>query len=409
MIITDQPEPLLFTKLLGLKATFLSLIGATIVFALTIHYQSIYQTQWQEKLNSITYLLYGVLVITALFSAQFNRSRVTLLCLLWGLFLATNNYALPWSKWLTANNQWLILCGGGLLVLLALIKDRGLISVHGVKRLIFIALCGALAYGWLMLADIVAPMLPKHQITTTLLPLMSLKIPLAIMALLLLWQSLRQSSLTLTTLLTGFIVWCLMHFQVISLSWVAVISVLVIHHLLIVIIDAYFLAYRDDLTGLASRRALNQLALSLGRKYTVAMLDIDHFKKFNDTYGHDIGDQVLKLVAAKLAKVKGGGKVFRYGGEEFTIVFPRKTVEQCLPQLDALRQSIADYGMVVRKPQRKTKQDRKAEPPGEKTVSVQISIGVTSRNGKQQFEQALKEADLALYRAKKKGRNNVSV
>ncbi len=408
MIITDQPEPLLFTKLLGLKATFLSLIGATVLFALTIHYQSIYQTQWQDKLNVITILLYGVLVITALFSAQFNRSRVTLLCLLWGLFLVTNDYSLPWSTWLTANNQWLILCGGALLVLLALIKDRGLISVHGIARLIFIALCGALAYGWLVLVDMAAPMLPKHQITTTLLPLMSLKVPLAIMALLLLWQSLRQSNLTLTTLLTGFIVWCLMHFQVITLPWTAAIGVLVIHHLLIVIIDAYFLAYRDDLTGLASRRALNQLALSLGRKYTVAMLDIDHFKKFNDTYGHDIGDQVLKLVAAKLAKVKGGGKVFRYGGEEFTIVFPRKTVEQCLPQLDALRQSIADYGMVVRKPQRKTKQDRKGNPPPEKTVSVQISIGVTSRTGKQQFEQALKEADLALYRAKKKGRNNVS-
>ena len=398
----------MFAKLIGLKATLLSLIGATVMFALTIHYQSIYQAQWHDKLALITYLLYGMLIITAVFSAQFNRSRVTLLCLLWGLFLTTSDYDLPWSKWLIANNQWLTLCGGGLLMLLALIKDRGLISIHGVARLIFIALCGALAYGWLMLADMAGPMLPEHQITTTLLPLMSLKIPLAIMVLLLLWQSLRQSSLTLTTLLTGFIVWCLMHFQWITLPWTAVIGVLVIHHLLIVIIDAYYLAYRDDLTGLASRRALNQLALSLGRKYTVAMLDIDHFKKFNDTYGHDIGDQVLKLVAAKLGKVKGGGKVFRYGGEEFTIVFPRKTVEQSLPHLEELRQAIADYGMVVRKPQRKTKKERKAKPPGEKTVSVQISIGVTSRKGKQQFEQALKEADLALYRAKKSGRNNVS-
>ena len=85
----------MFAKLIGLKATLLSLIGATVMFALTIHYQSIFQALWQDKLAVITYLLYGVLVITALFSAQFNRSRVTLLCLLWGLFLTTSDYALP--------------------------------------------------------------------------------------------------------------------------------------------------------------------------------------------------------------------------------------------------------------------------------------------------------------------------
>lgn len=139
------------------------------------------------------------------------------------------------------------------------------------------------------------------------------------------------------------------------------------------------------------------------------MLDIDHFKKFNDTYGHDIGDQVLKLVASKLAQVKGGGKVFRYGGEEFTIIFSGKSPEQALPLLEAVRQAVQDYKVVIRQAQRKTKKSRTGKNTSNvKTVSVTISIGVAARVDKLNFEQTLKQADQALYRAKKSGRNNVS-
>ena len=58
----------------------------------------------------------------------------------------------------------------------------------------------------------------------------------------------------------------------------------------------------------------------------MAMIDVDHFKKFNDTHGHDIGDQVLKLVAARLAQVEGGGIAYRYGGEEFAVLFPDRPI-----------------------------------------------------------------------------------
>jgi len=75
---------------------------------------------------------------------------------------------------------------------------------------------------------------------------------------------------------------------------------------------------------LPSRRALIERLPSLGRRYTVAMVDVDHFKNFNDTYGHDAGDQVLRMVASRLGEVSGGGTAFRYGGEEFTILFPGK-------------------------------------------------------------------------------------
>ena len=70
------------------------------------------------------------------------------------------------------------------------------------------------------------------------------------------------------------------------------------------------------------------------------MVDIDHFKKFNDTYGHETGDQVLRLVASKLASVTGGGRAYRVGGEEFSILFPGKSVKEVLPHLELLRSVI---------------------------------------------------------------------
>src|SRR5229473_3561737 len=84
---------------------------------------------------------------------------------------------------------------------------------------------------------------------------------------------------------------------------------------------SYVLAYHDELTGIRGRRAFNESLLSLDQQYAIAIVDIDHFKHFNDTYGHDTGDHVLRMVAARLADVGGGGQAFRCGGEEFAILF----------------------------------------------------------------------------------------
>ena len=91
-----------------------------------------------------------------------------------------------------------------------------------------------------------------------------------------------------------------------------------------VIESSYLLAYHDELTTLPSRRAFNDSMQRLQQPYSIAVVDIDHFKKFNDTYGHDTGDQVLRLVASNLARVTGGGRAYRCGGEEFNILFPGK-------------------------------------------------------------------------------------
>ena len=112
--------------------------------------------------------------------------------------------------------------------------------------------------------------------------------------------------------------------------------------------DSHQMAYLDELTGLPQRRALNENLLILGRKFSIAMLDIDHFKKFNDKHGHDVGDQVLQMVSRKLRQVRGSGKVYRYGGEEFSIVFPGREMHDASFFLEEVRKSIQDYEMVIR-------------------------------------------------------------
>src|SRR3989441_12352087 len=78
------------------------------------------------------------------------------------------------------------------------------------------------------------------------------------------------------------------------------------------------------------------------------MVDVDHFKQLNDRHGHDVGDQVLKMIASRLAGVSGGGQAFRYGGEEFAVLFPGKTAEECVSDLEALRQTVEEAHFILR-------------------------------------------------------------
>lgn len=119
--------------------------------------------------------------------------------------------------------------------------------------------------------------------------------------------------------------------------------------LVVAVLEAsYLMAFNDELTGLPARRALNEFLLRLGSRYSIAMLDIDFFKKFNDRYGHDVGDQVLRMVASKISKVDGGGTAFRYGGEEFTVVFPGKSQDEVVSHLEQLRATIDSSKFTIR-------------------------------------------------------------
>ena len=130
----------------------------------------------------------------------------------------------------------------------------------------------------------------------------------------------------------------------------------------------YDVAYRDELTGLPGRRAFNRVMEQLGGAYAIAMCDVDHFKRFNDTYGHDAGDQVLRMVAAKLSQVGGDGRAFRYGGEEFLVVFRGRSAREAEPFVESLRRSIADAGFVLRGPDRPARKPRPAKETKQTSV-----------------------------------------
>jgi diguanylate cyclase (GGDEF)-like protein len=187
---------------------------------------------------------------------------------------------------------------------------------------------------------------------------------------------------------------------------------------------SYMLAYHDELTGIRGRRAFNDALLSLDQQYAIGIVDIDHFKKFNDTYGHDIGDQVLCLVAARLSEVKGGGQAFRCGGEEFALLFRNTSAKEAFEHLDLLRQAIQNSTFRMRgtdrrrepragdpdrrKPARqKASQAAAPDPAG---LSVTVSIGVAEPSTRdRQPEQVINAADQALYLAKRNGRNRVEL
>jgi len=179
--------------------------------------------------------------------------------------------------------------------------------------------------------------------------------------------------------------------------------------------SSHAMAYRDELTGLPGRRALNERLKMLGGSFAIAMLDVDHFKRFNDTYGHNVGDEVLKLVASRMRRVKGGGTAYRYGGEEFCIVFPRRGIQDSIEPLEQVREEIAAYNMSIRdlnlRPERSKDGTRKrgATRLGGNQVSVTISVGLAARSAKlSDAEAVIAAADKKLYQAKKAGRNRLA-
>ena len=193
---------------------------------------------------------------------------------------------------------------------------------------------------------------------------------------------------------------------------------------------SYVLAYHDELTGIPGRRAFNETLLSLDQQYAIAIVDIDHFKSFNDTYGHDIGDQVLRMVASRLANV-ADGQAYRCGGEEFSIIFRNTSAKDALEKLEALRQLIHDSAFRVRGLERRkvlrpesdrrkvtkrkaaqsaTPQSARAGAAGALELSVTVSIGVAEPSTRdRQPEQVIQAADQALYSAKRGGRNRVEL
>lgn len=200
--------------------------------------------------------------------------------------------------------------------------------------------------------------------------------------------------------------------QYISSTLFSLCGLLLIVHL---VQASHELAFIDVLTQLPSRRALEMDVKHLGRRFSIAMIDVDHFKKFNDTYGHDTGDDVLKLVGSRLLLIKGGAKVYRYGGEEFTVVFKGKSCQEVEAYLDDIREDIANYALVIRnestRPEKENegKKRRGSKSSRAKSVNVTVSIGLSDSRASKNPDVVRGFADEALYKAKAAGRNQIKI
>ncbi len=391
-----------------------------VAIAFTLNNLGSLPASWQQMINEALPLV--GLFVGFLLSLKFNRSRYTFL-----LFFLASGFVASAFLAETLSALWLDSLFALLLIntlLFSLFKDRGLLSVHGILRLT-VLLVQILILGYLAktypqslqsIADIQLFALPDALNPLLQFPdsviLLGLILAVVHLTLAVLWNSSLQATFFGCQLgMLGF-QGVYLGEPLVSVLMLGCVSMVILS----IIFDSHNMAYRDELTGLPSRRALNQALLSLGRRYTVAMLDIDHFKKFNDTHGHDIGDEVLKMVASRIARVSGGGKPFRYGGEEFTVLFSGKSPEQAEEHLEGLRESIEQYVMLVRSAPRKTgvsdkkaKARRGSKNGRNKSLSVTISIGYAERDATRKYpEQVIKGADQALYRAKKKGRNCLS-
>ncbi len=167
-------------------------------------------------------------------------------------------------------------------------------------------------------------------------------------------------------------------------------------------------ALTDALTGIGNRRCFDLALMDYCKQVSTSrasgksdsglcllLLDIDHFKKFNDAYGHRIGDQVLKVVGFKLREAASNGDTpARYGGEEFALLLPNTKIEDAVTRADKLRTSLGSHYL-------------KNKATGDNYGQVTVSIGVAHFRPDEPLEAFVSRADAALFEAKHQGRNRV--
>ena len=346
-------------------------------------------------------------------SAYFRRSRIffaTLVLTLADLAFSSITPHLSAEKAATLTNTLALLVPVNLVVM-AFLKERGIVSYSGRKRLVGIAV---------QIIAVAALCLP--QMATVAARLQTDFVPSILTA----WSRLSQPALAVFLLSTAVTMALLIRrYRAVesSLLWALISSFVAFRigagptlagvffatgglaMIVAVIETSYSMAYLDELTQLPSRRALNEALLKLPENFTIAMLDVDHFKKFNDTFGHESGDQALRMVASRLARIAGGGKAYRYGGEEFAVLFPGRPAEEVFVYLDRMRKIIEESNFVVRGRDRR-RGSNSAGRGRKRQTSVTVSIGVASAGPEVSApNEVLRVADQALYRAKSRGRN----
>ncbi len=385
-------------------------------------------------LPALSFLYYCAVIGGMLLAWRFHSSRT--FCALLVLFLAQEAVPLFGAGHLPRDTPgWTVVCAVAVLVplnfiLIALMEERGfsVASIAPVGLFLFVQSVIVLVL-WRAAESWPSPAVKAHRVAATIsLPGYAL-IAFAGGGILLLARTLLTRKPVDSALLWSLSAFFLSLRSTGSARASVVYSVASATILAASIIEtSYLLAYHDELTTLPSRRAFNDALLRLQHPYSIAVVDIDHFKRFNDTYGHDTGDQVLRLVAASLARVTGGGQAYRCGGEEFNILFAGKATSEVVEHLEPLRAAIETSEFHMRSGDRRQSPrgpDRRNERPTGRArkahairqlakeklpapLSVTVSIGVaTSAKDESRPDLVLQAADKALYRAKNNGRNRV--
>lgn len=342
-----------------------------------------------ELLPWLPYVLTSVMVFLAW---HFNRGKVLLAG---GLILLPAFYPYIATESFPSSSTTVAAIGLGLLLVL---RERGFFNRFVFNRILFLAMLLAWSVAYekgTINFDFLAINVPLLGVTfSSLLCWMAMAIT-SLLSLLYWWRKADGfSTAVLVSLATLLLIEC----QNFSANQDAAIrSAQILVWVWFVIAESHRMAYRDELTQLPSRRALNEAMLALPRHYAIAMLDVDHFKKFNDSYGHDKGDDVLRIVGRVMLRYGGSASVFRYGGEEFTLLFKGRNVEQAEETLEQVREEIQAQRLDV-------STDTKT-----KEISVTASLGLAYSTAGDAPGDVIKRADKALYQAKRKGRNRLMV
>ncbi len=416
MTITNSQELLKRSLLRAANALVIPLV----LISLTYYFSSKMVVTQKVLLDLAYYVPYLFLLPAAGLAWRFNRSRAFFIALLFaaahfllnepvlaGVKIESSIAALFLSYLVPFN-----------LALLVFLKERGIFTRHGLIRFslfIFQALLVVSLVYWdqdMTIKILAYPLISESILKSS--PVPHGAIVVSFISIVYLFTDLLQHPSSLAASKAGILVLFLLAMMNIdqSLSGVLLFSVTGILIVLALVQDSYFMAYHDQLTGMPGRRALDEQLLKLGGKYVLVMVDIDYFKKFNDRFGHDVGDQVLRFIAVKLESIAGGGKVFRYGGEEFTILFPGKTTWDVESHLKVTHEMISNSRFYVRDRSRpKDVPDESSQPTNRKLrkVKITVSMGVAEKSDDHANPgDVMKQADQALYRAKNKGRNRIS-
>ncbi|MFW5781687.1 MAG: diguanylate cyclase [Candidatus Muiribacteriaceae bacterium] len=390
-----------------LNIMIIILAGLFLYYSDTI-YTEFYAGRFSGLKTMIEYIPVFLMLAGIFMAAHFNRTRVVFLNL-----ILIPAYLIYLRAGLTQQDMFLLLIFIILnYIFMRIFSEKGIFTIHGSIRILFIIFEIAVfifirsEYGNYLKKNIeMLPALTPEQIYVIISVVMTALLASVILFGRKSYQPFFSKATSISLIIiTGSISYIMLN----RISWglrqfiyTSIFSFQALIMMSAIYLSTWNRVFTDELTGLLNRRALDESLPKLGKIYSVTMMDIDHFKDFNDTYGHQAGDDVLVHVAGILQSTTFGKK-YRYGGEEFSVISPGKISDQVFEHVDEFRAKLAKSPLRLRRAKKKSQIGKK--------VTVTASLGIASAT---EFMtdpvDVIKAADGALYRAKKNGRNRVEV